>query len=194
MLDVFLRSGKREHEAEDQKKGNVEAGADHHAHVERAAAAAAFDVRWHAHLWYLCVPQAQMLIDMLPLRAVTRFGQAMAAPAQVGYGCRARDGMEPFLAETCDKKRFRAVTSERREGCIVCKRVASSELELLLRRERVLLLAFCSEFVCQKNALRCASACRRAIGAARRSHALARSAALQPHGAPLQPLAKVRRE
>ena len=47
-----------------------------------------------------------MLIDMLPLRAVTRFGQAMAAPAPVGYGCSARDGMEPFLAETCDKERF----------------------------------------------------------------------------------------
>ena len=79
MLDVFLRSGKREHEAEDQKKGNVEAGADHHAHVERAAAAAAFDVRWHAHLWYLCVPQAQMLIDVLPLRAVARARAAVTA-------------------------------------------------------------------------------------------------------------------
>ena len=75
-------------------------------------------------MWYLCVPQAQMLIDMLPLRAVTRFGQAMAAPAPVGYGCRARDGMEPFLAETCDKERFgRNLGTARRLHSVQTRRV-----------------------------------------------------------------------
>ena len=79
MLDVFPRSGKREHEAEDQKKGNVEAGADHHAHVERAAAAAAFDVRWHAHLWYLCVSAGAKCSSS----ATTASGDALGARAAV---------------------------------------------------------------------------------------------------------------
>ena len=46
---VTLYPRERDNDAGDQRKEHVEAGADHRAHVESAAAAAAFDVRRHAH-------------------------------------------------------------------------------------------------------------------------------------------------
>ena len=49
LIDASGLPDERENDGEDDFEGNVEAGADHRAHVESAAAAAAFDVRSHAH-------------------------------------------------------------------------------------------------------------------------------------------------
>ena len=49
LLDAFGPENGREYETRQQEIGYVEAGADGGADVERAAAAAAFDVRRYAH-------------------------------------------------------------------------------------------------------------------------------------------------
>ena len=88
---VTLYPRERDNDAGDQRKEHVEAGADHRAHVESAAAAAAFDVRRHAHN-EACACNGRIGSAMCYNcgrwggRAVRRMGTAPTVPYENGGG------------------------------------------------------------------------------------------------------------